>query len=57
VADTFDAMTTVRPYRSPMAPRDALGEMRRVSGTQLDAEVVEAFAAAFPDLDALPLSA
>jgi putative nucleotidyltransferase with HDIG domain len=57
VADTFDAMTTVRPYRSPMTPHQALGEMRRVAGTQLDPKVVDAFAAAFPDLDALPLSA
>src|SRR5688500_9116145 len=53
VADTFDAMTTRRPYRSPWSTEDALGELRRVSGTQLDATVVDAFAAAYPEFCAL----
>ncbi|HEU4587542.1 MAG TPA: HD domain-containing phosphohydrolase [Gemmatimonadales bacterium] len=57
VADTFDAMTTRRPYRESLDPATALKEIRRVAGTQLDPNVVEAFAAAFPDLSALPLSA
>ncbi|HEU4697689.1 MAG TPA: HD domain-containing phosphohydrolase [Gemmatimonadales bacterium] len=57
VADSFDAMTTRRPYRNPLRPADALQELRRVAGTQLDRDAVEAFAAAFPDLATLPLSA
>jgi putative nucleotidyltransferase with HDIG domain len=57
VADSFDAMTTRRPYRDSRAPADALNEIHRVAGTQLDPEIVEAFTAAFPDLTALPLSA
>jgi putative two-component system response regulator len=57
VADTFDAMTTRRPYRDSRSPADALAEMRRVAGTQLDPDAVEAFATAFPDLGALPLTA
>jgi putative nucleotidyltransferase with HDIG domain len=57
VADSFDAMTTRRPYRDPLRPGEALAELRRVAGTQLDPEAVEAFAAAFPDLERLPLSA
>ncbi len=57
VADTFDAMTTRRPYRDSRPPADALGELRRVAGTQLDPDAVEAFVAAFPDPEALPLSA
>lgn len=57
VADSFDAMTTRRPYRNPLRPSEALAELRRVAGTQLDADVVEAFAKAFPDLAGLPLSA
>jgi HD-GYP domain-containing protein (c-di-GMP phosphodiesterase class II) len=44
VADTFDAMTTDRPYRRALSSATALCEMRRVSGTQLEAEFVEAFA-------------
>jgi response regulator RpfG family c-di-GMP phosphodiesterase len=53
VADTFDAMTTRRPYRDPWSTEDALGELRRVSGTQLDPAVVDAFAAAYPEFCAL----
>jgi HD-GYP domain-containing protein (c-di-GMP phosphodiesterase class II) len=44
VADTFDAMTTDRPYRRALSSAVALTEMRRVSGTQLESEFVEAFA-------------
>jgi len=57
VADSFDAMTTKRPYRRPLLAADALQELRRVRGTQLDPSAVDAFTEAFPDPDALPLSA
>jgi HD-GYP domain-containing protein (c-di-GMP phosphodiesterase class II) len=43
VADAFDAMTTRRPYRESRPPSDALAELRRVAGSQLDPEAVEAF--------------
>lgn len=43
VADTFDALTSSRVYR-PMRPwSDAVDELRRVSGTQLDPDCVQAF--------------
>jgi putative two-component system response regulator len=57
VADAFDAMTTRRPYRESMPPEQAMGELRRVAGTQLEPEAVEAFVAAFPDPRELPVSA
>ncbi len=44
VADTFDAMTTDRPYRRALGAEVALAEMRRVAGAQLDARMVETFA-------------
>lgn len=47
VADAFDAMTTERPYRAARTPDEALAELRRVAGTQLDERVVEAFAEVF----------
>jgi len=56
VADAFDAMTTERPYRDSRPPDAAVAELRRVAGSQLDPEAVEAFVAAFPDPSALPLS-
>jgi len=57
VADAFDAMTSERPYRAPRAPDEAMGELREVSGSQLDPEAVAAFTAAFPNPATLPLPA
>jgi HD-GYP domain-containing protein (c-di-GMP phosphodiesterase class II) len=44
VADTFDAMTTDRPYRRGLTKDEAVQEIKRVSGTQLNPQVAEAFA-------------
>jgi diguanylate cyclase len=53
VADTFDAMTSDRPYRAAIPPLAALAEIERVAGSQLDPSaavlvrgVVDAVAAA-----------
>jgi two-component system, cell cycle response regulator len=43
ICDAFDAMTTERPYRHPVAEEEALLELRRCAGTQFDPMVVEAF--------------
>ena len=43
VADTFDAMTTSRPYREALRPEQAAEEIRRGQGTQFCPEVVAAF--------------
>ena len=43
VADTFDAITSRRPYRDAQRHQVALDIMRREAGTQLDADVVAAF--------------
>jgi ribonuclease P protein subunit RPR2 len=43
VVDAFDAMTHDRPYRKAMPAHQALAELRRVSGTQLDPNVVREF--------------
>ncbi|MEK6777168.1 MAG: HD domain-containing phosphohydrolase [bacterium] len=43
VADTYDAMTSDRPYRKGPGHEIALKEIRRCSGTQFAPEVVEAF--------------
>ncbi len=47
VADTYDAMTTERPYRRALSKDMALQELKRCSGTQLDRSVVEAFVKAY----------
>lgn len=43
VIDTFDAMTTDRPYRKALPVQSALDELRKYSGTQFDPKVVDAF--------------
>ena len=43
VADAFDAMTSVRPYRPAAGYAEAAAELERCAGTQFDPEVVRAF--------------
>ena len=43
ICDTFDAITSVRVYRDKMSIEDALQEIERVKGTQLDAEYCDKF--------------
>jgi putative nucleotidyltransferase with HDIG domain len=43
VADTYDVMTARDSYRVPMSSSDAIQELRRVAGKQLDARFVEVF--------------
>jgi putative nucleotidyltransferase with HDIG domain len=42
LADTFDAMTSVRPYRDPVSLGATLHEMVRLAPQRLDPEVVQA---------------
>jgi HD-GYP domain-containing protein (c-di-GMP phosphodiesterase class II) len=43
VADTYDAMTTSRPYRAGLPPERAATEIAAGAGAQFDPRVVEAF--------------
>lgn len=43
VADSFDAMTSNRPYGNRKNVKEALEEMKRCSGTQFDPEIVDIF--------------
>ncbi len=43
VADSFDAMTSDRPYRRAMSVKDARVEVSRCRGTQFDPDIVDAF--------------
>jgi HD-GYP domain-containing protein (c-di-GMP phosphodiesterase class II) len=54
IADTFDAMTTNRPYRRALPADAARAEIRRCTGTQFDPRCAEAFLSMGQDeLDAL----
>src|SRR5207248_6237105 len=56
IADSFDAMTSVRPYRPALSVQKALQELEEGKDKQFHAPAVEAFLAAFPDASALPVS-
>jgi len=43
IADTFDAITTNRPYRKKKNIIEAIREIKKHSGTQFDPEITEAF--------------
>ncbi|MEW5894349.1 MAG: HD domain-containing phosphohydrolase [Candidatus Omnitrophota bacterium] len=47
VADTFDAMTTQRPYRPPSTPKDTVEEIMRHSGTQFHPDAAKALRGLF----------
>lgn len=43
IADSFDAMTSMRPYREPLSFVRAVDEIRYNSGTQFDPGIVKTF--------------
>ena len=51
VADTYDVMTARDTYREPVSSYEAVVELRRVSGTQLDPRYVEALVAVLDGKD------
>jgi putative nucleotidyltransferase with HDIG domain len=44
LADAFDAMTTDRPYREGLSPKEAIDEILGFRGTQFSPELADAFA-------------
>ncbi|OGQ50800.1 MAG: hypothetical protein A3J24_01675 [Deltaproteobacteria bacterium RIFCSPLOWO2_02_FULL_53_8] len=56
VADTYDAMTTTRPYRKGLSKEVALSELKKYSNVQFDGTVVDAFLRGFDagEMDNLP---
>lgn len=47
IIDAYDAMTNHRPYRKALPHADALGELKRCSGTQFDPGLVSEFTKLF----------
>lgn len=52
VADVYDALTSRRSYKNAWDPKAAYDEIVRSSGAQFDPRVVEAFVAAYDQIDA-----
>ena len=51
VADTFDAMTTDRPYRKARTADEAFDELKKHAGRQFDPLVVDAFLKAWKEME------
>lgn len=49
IADAFDAMTSLRAYRTPLSLEAAAEEIRECSGTQFDPDLVPVFSSLFAD--------
>ena len=49
VADAFDAMSSCRPYRSPLDARSIVAEFRRERGRQFDPAIVDNLLGVYPD--------
>jgi HD-GYP domain-containing protein (c-di-GMP phosphodiesterase class II) len=48
IADTYDAMTTSRPYRRALASEIAYKELKQFAGRQFDPQLVQVFLKAHP---------
>jgi HD-GYP domain-containing protein (c-di-GMP phosphodiesterase class II) len=53
IADTFDAMTTTRPYRKGLAAEIAYKELKQFAGRQFDPHLVQIFLKSHPKWDTL----
>jgi diguanylate cyclase (GGDEF)-like protein len=43
IADAFDAMTSLRPYRAPLSYKEAVEELKQFAETQFDPKLVKKF--------------
>ena len=50
LADVFDALTSVRPYKKAWAPEDAMAHIAAQAGQHFDPELVHLFAPLLPEL-------
>ncbi|HUX15731.1 MAG TPA: HD domain-containing phosphohydrolase, partial [Phycisphaerae bacterium] len=55
VVDSYDAMTSLRPYRAAMTHEAAAAELRRCTGTQFDGKCVETFLGLLSDAETAPV--
>jgi putative two-component system response regulator len=55
VADAFDAMTSVRPYRPSLSVNHAMTELKEGKGVQFDPQIVDGFLRAYQEGTSLPI--
>ena len=52
IADTYDALRGMRPYRKPLSREDACSFLRSRAGTQFDPHIVSTFLRNLPEMEA-----
>jgi HD-GYP domain-containing protein (c-di-GMP phosphodiesterase class II)/pSer/pThr/pTyr-binding forkhead associated (FHA) protein len=55
VADTFDAMTSDRPYRERRSKYEAIAELKNYSGRKYDPEIVQIFLGVLEEISSKPV--
>lgn len=50
IADVFDALTSVRPYKAAWPVEDAVGFLREQAGQHFDPRLVELFIGSLPEI-------
>ena len=53
VADVYDALSSHRVYKTAWAEEDVLAEMKKLSGTKFDPEIIEIFIESFENIRAI----
>ena len=53
VADVFDALSSRRVYKKAWTEEEVLEELRKMSGTQFDPEIVDVFFEVYPQIKAI----
>jgi putative nucleotidyltransferase with HDIG domain len=51
LADSYDSMTSARPYRKPLSPGEARNELLKCSGKQFDPRLVSLFSDILKEMD------
>ena len=49
IADSYDAMTSARPYRDAMSKDKAIKELQKGAGSQFDPQLVDVFLDTIPN--------
>ncbi len=50
IADTFDALTTVRPYKQAWLTGEAIEQLKKESGTHFEPALVDIFLSIIPQI-------
>jgi putative two-component system response regulator len=53
VCDVFDALMSERPYKKAWSVEEAVAELKRLAGSHLDSDLVEAFLGIMPSILAI----